>query len=215
MKTTNRCLKKLLDQLGGHSNSKAAGSPEGPAQEERRHWEGERAVRGRTRHTPAARPSSQPHASACCDRWAPPRTHTAGGQEERDCERSKRVATAQNLKQSPRFPRHILNVPRLKETSQPCPRPSSRHSSRTANQPSGSFPMASLPLLLDHCWNITNYISVILLFKMSINSTAYQIKSLGSVPLASPPIPLCASKLRHAAHPRKLPSFVAISVLGL
>ena len=119
MKTTNRCLKKLLDQLGGHSNSKAAGSPEGPAQEERRHWEGERAVRGRTRHTPAARPSSQPHASACCDRWAPPRTHTAGGQEERDCERSKRVAMAQSLKQSPRFPRHILNVPRLKRHPSP------------------------------------------------------------------------------------------------
>lgn len=58
MKTTNCCLKKLLDQFRGHSNSETTGSPEGPAQEERRHWEGETAVRGRTRHAPATRPSS-------------------------------------------------------------------------------------------------------------------------------------------------------------
>lgn len=58
MKTTNCCLKKLLDQFGGHSNSETTGSPEGPAQEERRRWGGERAVRGRARRAPATRPSS-------------------------------------------------------------------------------------------------------------------------------------------------------------
>lgn len=107
---------------------------------------------------------------------------------------------AQNLEQSPRFPRYILNIPRLKRhpSRNPTPALAIPHALLTSSLEASPWP--GFPYSWTN-WNITNYISVILLFKMSINSTAYQIKSLGSVPLASPPIPLCASRLRHAAHP--------------
>lgn len=76
VKTTNCCLKKLLDQFRGHSDSEPTGSPKGPAQEERRHWEEERAVRGWTIHVSAtAHPPPHHYSSVRCSNWIPPNIH--------------------------------------------------------------------------------------------------------------------------------------------
>lgn len=123
MKTTNCCLQKLLDQFRGHSNSESTSSPKCPAQEERRHWEGERAIRGWTTKLPVTCPSPFPlHSSPCHNNCMLGNIYNLA-EKQHDVIRQKQMQTYDRESfsqfQFSLFAKQILNILRLKRLPPP------------------------------------------------------------------------------------------------